>query len=302
MIHPETSSSQTKHIEKKKLIKKKTLMTMSLAKQIEQLEYESSSSQAFQKIDIRLGRRTDWGFLFDLPEDYYYSLYSFFFYQNEWVERIFDTYHILDYRFGEEQVRINDDGFKFRNEYSLIKTGFIESHFVCDFQINVFSNNRFKNNTSKNMINFNLFSPEVTRQSVDEITLKYSDYFAIVFSKVVNLRNMSISYSVKLSINPFSRFQQASEPHTLLMLPNGNQIIKMLLEMDICLEVCGHPEGFHGMDNRLYTMIESKTAERLSSRDFCQESLKKYQEKQKEKNKNPEIIRFYTDFYAKPIC
>ena len=244
-----------------------------LAQQIEQLEIDSSTSQNADRIEIKLGRKFDWGFCTHLTEDIYYSLYSFFFYQNEWIERIFDTYHILDYQYGEDQVRINDDKFKFRNEYNLTKIGYIssETHFDNDFQLCVYTI-PFKGN--KNLIKFNLFSSDVQRKSVDEITLQYSDHFSIIFSKIVNLQNMSINYSATISINPFSKgVNNNNEAHSLLSLPNGTQILKTIFEMDVCLHICSnHPNKFHGMDNDLYTHItkisEDKLEKSKSDRSF----------------------------------
>ena len=65
-------------------------------------------------VEVQPGLLTDYGFDPRLSETEYYGLYSFFFYRNEWVERIFDHYQLVDKDYGEELIRVNEDGFRLR--------------------------------------------------------------------------------------------------------------------------------------------------------------------------------------------
>lgn len=237
---------------------------MSAADRLQEIIKTNCSSSGNMKIELRIGTRKPWGFEYGVSEDSYYSLYSFFFYQNEWVERVFDTYHVFDNKFGEDRIRINDDGFKFRDNFEVTKITFIDG-FRADFQICEFLSPDISASNKRPHFRLNLFAKDVVRYSVDEVTLRFTDHLSIVFAKTVNLRSMKIIYSVKIVIHAFVREEL---PHTFILLPSGQQLLKFLAEMDSCLHFSniGKSDGTsRGMDSKMYSDIVKESSKKLDS-------------------------------------
>lgn len=238
---------------------------MSAADRLQEIIKTNCSSSGNMKVELRIGTRKPWGFEYGLTENSYYSLYSFFFYQNEWIERVFDTYHIFDHRFGDDKIRINDDGFKYRDTFEVTKITYIDT-FRTGFQVCEFSSTDMSMNNKRPHFRLNLFAKDVLRHSIDEVTLRFTDHLSIVFSKTVNLRSMKITYSVKIVIHAFVR-EDTSLPHTFILLPSGQQLLKFLSEMDSCLHFseAGRSDGqSRGMDSKMYSDIVKESNKKLN--------------------------------------
>lgn len=203
-------------------------------------------------IELRTGKLTRNGFSYNLCEDVYYNIYAYNFYQNEWVERVFETYHMFDYKNGESRVRVNDDGFKIVMNHDVAKVVVLTDlpETQCDVEIIV--NKSPRKNPRSSVPNFNLFSPGVTRYSVDEVALRYTDTYCLKFQKITNLRTMAVSYTVKICIQNRLDNNSSSRVH---QVPTPSILVSHLTESALIAA-----EGQITMDSTAFSDIKSRSA------------------------------------------
>ncbi len=215
-------------------------------------------------IEMMVGHLTKYGFRYDLPEHVYYNIYAFHFYQNEWIERIFDTYHVFDNRHGENRIRVNDDGFRVNLDHDLVMLSVIQNIGDTGHDVEMLVKKQVtKKQRGLHGISFNLFSPHVVRFSIDEVTLKYTDTFSMTFQKTTNLRTMRISYSVKIQISNRSLDNTVRLHH----IPNAVTLVRHFLDAIAMIS-----SGDRTLDNHDFAAVSKDTASKLS--DSLNDSLK----------------------------
>lgn len=215
-------------------------------------------------VEMMVGTLTACGFRYDLPELVYYNIYAYSFYQNEWVERVFDTYHVFDHKYGENRIRVNDDGFRVNMDSDLTLLSVLKNMGDTSFDVEVLVK-RVSSRKQRNWPNFNLFGEDVIRYSIDEVSLKYSDTFSIIFQKTTNLRTMRISYSVRLHISNRSLNQTVR----LHQIPNALTVVRHFLDQIAVIKL-----GDRTLDNHDFVTINKETAANLSD---CLNDSEKYE-------------------------
>ena len=215
-------------------------------------------------VEMMVGHLTQYGFRYDLPEHVYYNIYAFHFYQNEWMERIFDTYHVFDNRNGESRIRVNDDGFRVNLDQDLVMLSVIQNLGDTGHDVEVVVKKQIAKKPRPAPV-FNLFGPHVVRFSIDEVALKYTDTFSIIFQKTTNLRTMRISYSVKVQISN----RNVDNAVRLHHIPNAVTLVRQFLDAIAMSKL-----GDRTLDNHDFATVSRDTASKLSD---CLNDSEKYE-------------------------
>lgn len=162
----------------------------------------------YNDVEIQPGTATDFGFDPRLSETEYYGLYGYFFYGNEWVERIFDHYRLIDKDYGTELIRINEDGFRTRVTRQDLVVGtlkFSGKSSSTDYFLRVSRQLPSDARLLKNdYLRADFYDDSIQKFAVDEVTLKMSDTHYILLIKKTNLKTMQQLFSmrIKLKVTP----------------------------------------------------------------------------------------------------
>ena len=154
-------------------------------------------------VELQPGVATEFGFDPRLSETEYYGLYGFFFYNNEWVERIFDHYRLVDKDYGTELIRINEDGFRQRVTRQDIAIGSLKfskspgTDFFVRVSRKLPSDTRLLKNDH---LRADFYDDSIQKFAVDEAILRLSDTHCIVFMKKTNLKTMQQLFNVRIQL------------------------------------------------------------------------------------------------------
>ena len=167
-------------------------------------------------VEVTVGKKTPFGFDARLDATTYYNLYAYFFYCNEWVERTFETFHLYDHDHGDSVVRVNQDGFKWRHIRLPIALEYLVAKppMSTDLQVSVHQERRDARVLLPRPSDRDNFS----KCAVDEIILAYNEAFSLCFQRIMNLRTLRVTHTVRMLIKPDIASTYAFVPSVSLML------------------------------------------------------------------------------------
>ncbi|CAL5225099.1 g7877 [Coccomyxa viridis] len=167
-------------------------------------------------VEVTVGKKTSWGFDARLDATAYSNLYAYFFYRNEWVERTFETFHLYDHDHGDSVVRVNQDGFKWRHIRLPIALEYLVAKppMSTDLQVSVHQERRDARVLLPRPSDRDNFS----KCAVDEIILAYNEAFSLCFQRIMNLRTLRVTHTVRMLIKPDIASTYAFVPSVSLML------------------------------------------------------------------------------------
>jgi hypothetical protein len=167
-------------------------------------------------VEVTVGKKTSWGFDARLDATTYYNLYAYFFYRNEWVERTFETFHLYDHDHGDSVVRVNQDGFKWRHIRLPVALEYLVANppMSTDLQVSVHQERRDARVLLPRPSDRDNFS----KCAVDEIILAYNEAFSLCFQRIMNLRTLRVTHTVRMLIKPDIASTYAFVPSVSLML------------------------------------------------------------------------------------
>lgn len=224
---------------------------------------------AGRTILLRPGRCQAAGaFDFNLSEQAFYDIYTYCFYQNEWTERMIDTYFLYDVGHGDQVFRVNDDGYRSEITCQPLAThafqgsGSRKEDPVTgdsgDYCLQVFEGcGRPQPRTIGEYQMYRLFLPNVQRSSVEEISLRYTDVFDLVLQKRVNLQTMRTSHTA------FLRIQIPASPestHVSVKVPMARVLLRRLRELELVAAYSGKGQDAP-LDARAISAIEAQAVE-----------------------------------------
>ncbi len=155
-------------------------------------------------VEVQPGVLTDYGFDPRLSETEYYGLYAFFYYRNEWVERIFDHYQLVDKDYGDELIRVNEDGFRLRMTKQNLAVGslrFNGKQSSSDFFVRVSRKLPSDTRLLKNAyLRADFYDTSIQKFAVDEVILKFTDTFSIIFNKKTNLKTLVETFNIRIQL------------------------------------------------------------------------------------------------------
>ena len=196
-------------------------------------------------VEVQPGLLTDYGFDPRLSETEYYGLYSFFFYRNEWVERIFDHYHLVDKDYGEELIRVNEDGFRLRMTKQDLVVGSLKFNGTkfqlpsTDFFVRVCRKLPSDPKLLKNAyLRADFYDSSIQMFAVDEIVLKFTDTFSIIFNKKTNLKTLKEVFDVRIQLRvtpttSCAHYQtHVISAHTLKQLLHEIELLLKMMKQD----------------------------------------------------------------------
>ena len=200
---------------------------------LEVLQSVLQTNCAFNRtLEVKFGKKQAYGFDLRLSQDLYYSLYQFLFYQNEWVDRIFQSHRLYDNQRGDKLIRVNEDGFKFLVKRSatrlvdlMASSGRDNSG---DWMLAVYDTAIVDPLQLQNQYPTGMYSPATRRYEIEEVILRYGDDFSVAFMKTTN-HEMQVHFEMKLVIT--TRSINNDDAHTLLLVPDATRILRVLLQL-----------------------------------------------------------------------
>ena len=188
--------------------------------------------------EVKLGRKQGYGFDLRLREELYYALYQYLFYQNEWVERTFQSHRLYDSQRGDERVRVNADGFKFlekRRTIKLVDLEGVDNYAKCDWLLSVYDTEVKDPLRLSNQYPTNMYGSHVRKYDVEEVVLRYGEAFSVVFQKTTN-QELRVHYSTKVVFGTGPPNEEDAQ--TQLRVPDAECVTRILLQMaQLCLAV-----------------------------------------------------------------
>ncbi|CAK0776011.1 hypothetical protein CVIRNUC_004330 [Coccomyxa viridis] len=201
-------------------------------------------------VEVTVGKRTSWGFDARLDATTYYNLYAYFFYRNEWVERTFETFHVYDHDHGDSVVRVNQDGFKFRHIRLPVALEYLvaQAPMSTDLQISVHQERRDARVLLPRPSDRETFS----KCAVDEIILAYNEAFSLCFQRIMNLRTLHVTHTVRMLIKP-------DIASTYAFVPSVGLMLRYFSEMSEIVQLSA--EGCKDLPSQRCTEIAQKAAQ-----------------------------------------
>ena len=184
-----------------------------------------------RRVLLRPGRRVATGFDFGLGEREFYNVYAYYFYNNEWLERMIDTYYVYDLDQGDHVFRVNEDGFKSEQRQRCLAVHHVECGLQLDLCVQVHECQPSPAPTSLRDYRMHyMLQPNAQRVAVEEITLKYNDCFELALQKRFNLQSKTTAYVA------FVRVSTPSVAPDGVLLPGAELLLRMHREIAMVLD------------------------------------------------------------------
>ncbi|CAK0766479.1 hypothetical protein CVIRNUC_003363 [Coccomyxa viridis] len=201
-------------------------------------------------VEVTVGKKTPFGFDARLDATTYYNLYAYFFYRNEWIERTFETFHVYDHDHGDSVVRVNQDGFKFRHIKLPVALSYLvaKAPMYTDLQVSVHQERKDARVLLPRPSDRDNFS----KCAVDEIILAYNEAFSLSFQRIMNLRTLHVTHTVRMLIKP-------DIASTYAFVPSVGLMLRYFSEMSDIVHLSG--EGCKELPSQRCTEIAQRAAQ-----------------------------------------
>lgn len=197
-----------------------------------------------RELEIRFGKAGPHGLDMTLEVDVYYRIYAYFYYCNEFSERIIQSHHVYVVRDSQERYIVNDAGFKskdMRQKTVIAKLTSTEN--LLDVCITASDTHRSSESLLQpmhlSMCDRVLCSRGRTtdKYHVETVILKYFDSHSLQFVKQTDLQTMQIDYTVRMIVSPPDVTQagigaQASDgSHCCRNIPSAEMLIDTVIKL-----------------------------------------------------------------------
>lgn len=215
------------------------------------------------RVILRLGSKGATAFDCNFDSTIFYHIYAYYFYNNDWIERMIDTYFLYDLHHGERVFRVNQDGFKSEERAKLQLLQVLKGAAGLDVCMQVVS--LLPGGQPNSLLDYQMhymLSPQVQRIAVEEISLRFSDTFVMVLQKTFNLQTTRTAYTLSLRIDiPQSAAESIltlQAPPGTVLLPTAALIIRIVREIEC---IVAHTRAGGQMDAPSIMRIAKQCAE-----------------------------------------